>query len=367
MRIAFVVNHLDIGGLEKVTVRVANELSNYYEVHLIILGKDNRNYEVSDKIKIYEGQINYSLFYRIRRKVMRVYSRKFARGCYKEIKYLREILQNQKYDKVIACDGGNAMLINKVIVQNKLNTQLVTWLHNNYNTYFNNYYKSFQSELAEVLSASSNVIALTKQDQKDYSRWNKQTTYIYNPLTICQGEISNLTKKEILFVARLVKEHKGLDHLVEIGKGLKGSDWSIRILGDGPDREWFEGQINQYELSDTFILEGSVKKGIEKYYEEASIFISTSKWEGLPLVMIEAISRGLPIISFNHSGAIEILGENEFGIIVEMGNINDFCAKLRVLMDSYEARKKWGEKSLERAKDFSIQSIAKQWKEIIES
>lgn len=367
MKIAFVVSHLGIGGLEKVTVRVANELSGYYEIHLIVLGKDNKNYEVSDNIKVYEGQINYSFIDRIRRKLIRIYSRKFARGCYKEIKYLSELLQNQKYDKVIACDGGNAMLLNEVIKQNELNTKLVTRVHNTYNTYFNNYYKAFTAELREALSASTNVIALTKRDQENYSKWNQQTTYIYNPLTVNTPSISNLKNQEIIFVARLVKEQKGLDYLIEIAKRLKESGWIIRVLGDGVDREWLEIQISEQKLNDMFILEGNIKEGIEDYYGEASIFISTSRWEGFGLVITEAMACGLPVIAFENSGPTEILDNGEYGILVPKYDVNEFAQAIIRLIENPNELRYYSQKSLERSNDFSLSAIIKQWEYIIEN
>ena len=108
-----------------------------------------------------------------------------------------------------------------------------------------------------------------------------------------------------------------------------------------------------------------MKENIERYYEQASLFISTSKWEGLPLVMIEAISSGLPVISFNHSGAIEILGENEYGMIVNMGDVDQFYNVLTEFMNSYDQRKMWSEKSLKRSEDFKIESILKEWSSIL--
>lgn len=369
MKIAFVLYQLSIGGVEKVTVKVVNELSAFYSTDLIVLGTDFKNYEVLDTVRIKEGKIKYSLISRVKRKLKRNITKKYAVHSIKEIEYLEKVFKVNNYDVVIACDGSNALLVNEVLKRKNLNSNIkfITWVHNDYNTYFNNYFKTFKSELGEALSSCETVITLTKEDQRAYSKWNSHTTYIYNPITVDNFQSSELTNKEIIFVARLVKEQKGLDYLIEIGKKLKGSGWIIRVLGDGVNRKWLESQIDALGLTDVFVLEGSVKENIEQYYEQASIFISTSKWEGFGLVITEAMACGLPVVAFENSGPNEILNYGEYGILIPKYDIEAFYQELTQLMNSYEQRKAWSEKSLKRSQDFKIDAICEKWSEIINS
>lgn len=370
MKIAFVVGNLDMGGLEKVTVYIVNELAKQYEIDLIILKKNYHFYNINNNVNVIEAKINYSFIDKIKRRLYRNIVDQYQGSFFKEINYLKSQFQKKKYHKIIAVDGSNAMIVNTVLKGLRKYTpeeEFITWIHNNCNTYFNNYFKDYQKELKDALAKSSYVVTLTKSDEEEYGKLCKinNTITIYNPITINPNNKSNLKKKEILFVARLVKEHKGLEYLVEIAKKIKGSEWIIRVVGDGIDRLWLEEQIFENNLDDILILQGSVKENIEDYYRNASIFISTSKWEGLPLVMIEAISSGLPIISFNHSGAREILGDNKYGILVEMGHIDSFYEKLQVLMSSETQRNFWAQKSLERSSTFRIDYIRNEWMKII--
>lgn len=366
MKIAIVVRSLTMGGLEKVTVHIANELAKQYDVDLIVLHENQNLYEINKELNLIESQITYSFLQKVKRGLHLKINSKIIIKYPKEIQYLKSLFLEKKYSTVIAVDGYSSMMVHQIKKELKAShLNVISWVHNNYETYFNNYYKHFKNELFEAFHDSQTVVTLTKSDQLAYSQCNEHSVTIYNPITIRENKGSNLMNHEILFVARLNKEHKGLDYLIELGKQLKGSGWIIRVLGDGDDRKWFESQIARFDLNDVFVLEGSVKENIERYYEQASLFISTSKWEGLPLVMIEAISSGLPVISFNHSGAIEILGENEHGIIVNMGEIDQFYEQLTFLMNSYERRKIWSEKSLKRSEDFKIDSILKEWGSIL--
>lgn len=367
MKIAFVVGALHMGGLEKVTIHMVNALSDKYNIDLIVLNQNNNFYDINESVNIIEGNIKYCFLEKVARKVNRIVKSSFV-NCYsKEIKYVSSLIEKSNYDRVIAVDGNNAIIVNHVKdkLMDKKNISMITWVHNNYNTYFNTYYRNFQKDLGEALANSEYVVTLTQKDRESYSIHNENTVTIYNPITIKSIEVASLDSKEILFVARLVREHKGLDYLVEIAKKIKDSGWIMRVLGDGPDKQWLEDQIKVNELQRVLYLQGSVKNNIDQYYKQASIFISTSKWEGLPLVMIEAISSGLPVVSFNHSGAVEILDNNKYGMLIEMGNIDEFYKNLNILMESIEQRKKWGEKSLCRSHDFQLTKIKEEWIKIL--
>lgn len=366
MKVGIVVRSLMMGGLEKVTVHIANELSKQYDVDLIVLHENHNLYEINKELNLIESEISYSFLQKVKRGLHLQLRSHITIKYPKEINYLKSVFLEKNYTTVVAVDGYSSMMVHQVKKELKAShLNVISWVHNNYETYFNNYYKKFKNELYEAFHESQTIVTLTKSDQLAYSQCNEHSVTIYNPITICENKGSSLMNQEILFVARLNKEHKGLDYLIELGRKIKGSGWIIRVLGDGNDRKWFENQIAQHDLTDVFVLEGSVKENIERYYEQASLFISTSKWEGLPLVMIEAISSGLPVISFNHSGAIEILGENEYGIIVNMGDVDQFYNVLTEFMNSYDQRKMWSEKSLKRSEDFKIESILKEWSSIL--
>lgn len=367
MKIAFVVHQLNIGGLERVTVKVANELSALYNIDLIVLNTDFKKYEVKDTICVNEGKIKYSLIGKVKRKLKRIITKSYAVHSKKELRYLENIIKANNYDVIVACDGGNAMLVNEVLKIKNLNSNIkfITWVHNDYNTYFHNYFKIFKSELGDALSASDTVITLTKADQKDYLKWNKRTTYIYNPITINNAQISNLTNKEILFVARLVKEQKGLDYLIEIAKKIQNTGWKIRVVGDGKDGEWFRQEVRANALQNCIILHGNVTHNIQEFYGNASIFISTSRWEGFGLVLTEAMACGLPIISFDNSGPHEILDGGQYGILIPKYDVDAFANSIIELINNHDLLQNYAQKSLLRVSRFSTETIISNWEGVM--
>lgn len=198
---------------------------------------------------------------------------------------------------------------------------------------------------------------------RKYVQLNKNTTFIYNPLTISndKNKVSDLRNKKIAFVGRLVIETKGLDYLIEIAKNIE-EDWKVEVAGDGRDKRRFIEMIKKNNLENKIVLKGALgTQELRELYLSSSIFISTSRWEGFGLAVTEAMSFGLPIISFDNSGPREILKCGQYGILVEKYNVNKFTENLLILTSDFEKRRKLQKKSLERANDFQIDIIIDKW------
>lgn len=156
-------------------------------------------------------------------------------------------------------------------------------------------------------------------------------------------------------------EQKGLDYLIEIAKKIE-DEWKIVIAGDGPDKEKFIQMIKKNKLEQKIIVKGALEnQQLIQLYLSGSIFISTSRWEGFGLVITEAMSFGLPIVSFDNSGPREILKGGKYGILIEKNNIQQFIDSLLILLKDIRRRKILQQKSLERIKDFNIDVISKKW------
>lgn len=91
----------------------------------------------------------------------------------------------------------------------------------------------------------------------------------------------------------------------------------------------------------------------------------TSRWEGMPLVLAEAMSFGLPIVAFEQSGSSEVLDDGKYGILVENGNVEAMITELLKLVENPELRKIYQRKSLERVQNFKVEILQKQWQNII--
>ncbi|PAE10714.1 hypothetical protein CHI02_18580 [Niallia circulans] len=190
---------------------------------------------------------------------------------------------------------------------------------------------------------------------------------MYNPSTITINEISNLSTKNIIFVGRLIIEQKGLDYLLTIAENLDPG-WKINIAGDGADRVKFQKCVRKRGLENKINILGSLgTKELRALYLSGSIFISTSRWEGFGLVLTEAMAAGLPVISFDNAGPVEILKNGEYGVVVKNHDIQSFIKELKELMNNIDLRRDYQKKSLMRLKDFDIDSIIKKWYQVLKN
>ena len=175
-----------------------------------------------------------------------------------------------------------------------------------------NYHRNMQSEFITGLRSADRVVVLTRHDVIRFSKIQSRTIKIYNPLTIKRGTISSLTNHVISMVSRIDIQQKGLDLLVKIAANIP-DDWEIRLAGSGPDENKLRNLISQMNVNNKLKLTGSLTdEQLAIHYQTSSIFMMTSRWEGLPLVIGEAMSFGLPVISMNNTGAQEFLNGGNF-------------------------------------------------------
>ena len=125
-------------------------------------------------------------------------------------------------------------------------------------------------------------------------------------------------KKYILFAGRIDRE-KGLFDLVECGKYVcnERSDVSFVIAGNGKDLQKLLRKVKKAELQDKFVFLGQLEKDkLIKFYQNSSLFVLPSYHEGLPTVLLEAMSCGLPVIATDVRGNRDLISDGENGVIV---------------------------------------------------
>ena len=131
---------------------------------------------------------------------------------------------------------------------------------------------------------------------------------------------SDLQEKNLITVSRL-DSGKRVNELVDIMSKIK-NDWNLYIIGDGKEYNNLKNQIKKLNLQDRVFLEGyKTKKEIEKYMLKSSLFLMTSITEGLPMVLLEAMSYGIPCVAYEtDSGVSDIIDNNENGYVIKNRN-----------------------------------------------
>ena len=209
------------------------------------------------------------------------------------------------------------------------------------------------------------LIVLTQEEKVS---WNNQENMeiIPNALSFFPDMISTCEKKQAIAVGRLVYE-KGFDQLIETWKTVyaKHPDWELHIFGQGDQKEKLFEQIHQNGL-ETVVRINEPSQDIYTHYQESSFFVFPSRFlEALPMVLIEAMSCGLPLVAFDAPcGPKDIIKEGENGFLVKNGDIDTLSERIIQLMESGELRKKMGKTARKMSFDYSMDRIMKRWIEL---
>ena len=155
--------------------------------------------------------------------------------------------------------------------------------------------------------------------------------------------------------------------LLEAWKSVskKHPDWILNIFGEG-DKESLEEQIQKNDLLNKCFLKNTTNQIIDEYCN-SSIFVLSSRFEGLPMVLAESMACGLPPVAFQcPCGPKDIIHNNQDGILVENGNISQLADKLIFLIENENIRKKMGTTARNNIQRLKIENIAKQWNNLFQ-
>jgi GalNAc-alpha-(1->4)-GalNAc-alpha-(1->3)-diNAcBac-PP-undecaprenol alpha-1,4-N-acetyl-D-galactosaminyltransferase len=171
-------------------------------------------------------------------------------------------------------------------------------------------------------------------------------------------------KKIILTVGRLVKD-KCQDILIKAFNEIDTNDWKVKIIGNGDKKSELQSLIENYNLSHKIEIISNVKH-IDKYYNEASIFVFTSRFEGFPNALLEAMHFGIPSISTDcNFGPSDLITDGINGFLIPINDIAILKNKLTKLMNNENLRNKIAKDSKKTTVDFQSKNVVKQWEKLI--
>lgn len=206
-------------------------------------------------------------------------------------------------------------------------------------------------------------ITLTKEDR---SYWPMYDTIkvIPNPLTIASETLSPLNQKQIIAVGR-ISYQKGFDRLIEAWNivNQQRTDWSLRIIGSDASDVYtneVKNLIAKYELDNVTLVKATFS--IEKEYQNSSFLVMSSRYEGFGLVLIEAMSYGLPCVSFDcKCGPKDIIAHGVDGFLVEEGNIRQLANSMLELMNNPDKLSQMAQKAKEKSNQYTVDQIMQKW------
>ena len=216
------------------------------------------------------------------------------------------------------------------------------------------------------------VVAVTARALDYFSpRIKARACVIPNP-AVSDGEANEppsdqfLTRPSVIAVGRLI-QLKGHDLLLQAFSQLKDrhSTWTLTILGEGPSRAQLESLRHQLGIADRVHLPGSVQSPYS-FLRQADLFVMTSRFEGFPLALCEAMACGLAVISTDcPSGPREIIRDGVDGILVPNEDVEALAEAMGRLMSDEEERRRLGLRAREVTERFGLKKVMAMWEELL--
>ena len=356
-RIAFVINTLKSGGAERVVSILSNELAEEYDVTIITLSRMTPFYALDPSITVVPcldripPSKNFLQSIRMNRRLaLRI----------------RTLLQENEADLCISfmtttnilCCWAASRLNLPVIISERNNPQFE-------DQHLSRFWKYMRRK---YYPKADKIIVQTKGILDFFSSWlpKKKLHIIPNPINPDFKYKRPEHREQIILNVGRLSFQKGQEYLIEAFTKLNPSNWKLYILGEGPRRKELEELVKRAGMEDRILLPGRTTE-IEQHYLKSGIFAFSSKYEGFPNALMEAMYFGLPCVSFDcPTGPAEMIEDGVNGFLVPVGDTDLLASRLGELCADEELRLRLGDKAHKSQDRFTLNHVIKDWKSLIE-
>ncbi len=219
-----------------------------------------------------------------------------------------------------------------------------------------------------IVRKFDSFVVLTEEDRGYWGRL-PGIEVIPNAAVTTGASHSDCMAHRVIAVGRLDYQ-KGFDRLIDawsiIKKDNEYADWRLDIFGKGEWKKMLEGMIDDRRLSDSARVNNPTGD-IWKEYAGSSLLVMSSHFEGLPMVMIEAMSSGVPVVTFDFKcGPKDIIDDGGNGLLVPDGDVKALAEAIRKLMADEELRRRMGAEALKIKEKYSEEKIMGSWVRLFE-
>lgn len=288
--------------------------------------------------------------------------------------WLSHLKSASKLNKLLMKERGSVIVANSFPVAVLL-FPLLLFLKNKYvvvEHVHHDYYPNFIQWIRKYLYKKFyRTVSLTDADTSFYKRNGLKAVTIPNALSFeaKRVNISTVEKKKIIAAGRL-EYQKGFDILIESFSKLEDSlknSWKLDIYGIGSQEGALQRQIDELGLSKQITLMG-FSQSLDSLYAEYDFFVMSSRFEGFGMVILEAMSCGLPVISFDcPNGPKDLLNDGRYGMLVHDITANQLSESINTLINDSQLRQELSQKSLERSSHYKLEEIICFWENLFNS
>ncbi|MFP2994581.1 glycosyltransferase family 4 protein [Spongiivirga sp. MCCC 1A20706] len=364
MKIVYYTDQIYLhGGIERVLANKLNFWVNEYgfETHIITTEQNGKPpcYEVDNKVLFHDLDIKYD---RKRRYLDPVNFFKLPKHFFRLKRKLKEI----DPDVVVVCNFAfDFYFIPFLHKRSKKIKEFHSSRYFDHLDRLNNrsLIKKIYYRLNDYVERKYDHLVLLTIDEIPYYSSNN-TVVIPNALSNFPDRFSSLTTERAISAGRIAPV-KGFERLIEswVTVNKKYPDWKLDIYGHGEQSYISKLQqlINGNQLENKITLCGSTSN-LEEEMVNSSLYIMTSLTECFPMVLLESLAVGLPVVSFDcPNGPRNIISNNEDGILVTDGDVDEMAGVIIGIIDNKDLRKKMGKKARTNIKRLLPQHVMKQW------
>lgn len=363
------------GGADRVITEKANWLSEHgHDIAIVTdtqLGREPA-FPLSPKVKQIDLAIDFSKEYGHSFPV-RIWM--YCKLMHQYRKKMKTLLMNDRPDIVISTLGRDISFITKIkdgsIKMGEAHTtkHFIRNFHllEDKNIFFKYLTHYFRWNMDRQVSKLDALVVLTNQDKEDW----KHLLPVYvipNSYPFYPDAPSTCENKQAIIVGRY-NSAKGYNYLIDAWRMVykKHPDWIINIFGSGEYKEMVRKQINDYCLQDVVIMNNPTNYIMEEYLK-SSIYVMSSVFEGFAMVLLEAMSCGLPCVSFDCPyGPRNVITDGEDGFLVDYLNSKALADSICKLIEDEGLRKQMGKNGRNNVLRYSRESIMPQWISLFES
>jgi len=375
--ILFVIKSIERGGgAERVLITITNELHKFEDLNITIM--TFRTYENEyptylSRVNLKEGKVSSNFLLNFWKSLLRA-------------KKIKNYCKENHIDTVVCFmkESNIPGVLSKIFFNNQ--ARIFLTVHNDPGKEFSTMHRI----LARVLYKHADKIITVSKEAALFFTKNVMT--IYNPISIrnneseANEEITDnfenelFIKNDIIISIGRLSHQKNQSLMLDVFAQVEKRNPRLRlvILGGGDLRGALEEKIKKLKLTEKVFLLG-VKQNVYKYLKKSKFFLFTSSFEGLGMVLLEAMSLGIPVVTNDcSSGPAEIVGgsvshlpydasflKDKYGIRVPFNNTDEFVQAIEWFENDLESYKKYSDLSKDRARDFDISKIIKEWYQIL--
>ena len=356
------------GGMERVLYNKVKYLSEqmHWDVAVVTTDQHNRPsfYPFPESVRMIDLGINYS-----EDNVKGAFGKicGYLKKRRRHRKLLEELLIKEKADIVVSLYPSESSFIPDI----KDGSKKVLEIH--YCKFFRLQYgrkgllgaidrwRTWQDE--RIVRRFDKFVVLTNEDR---GYWGKlpNICVIPNAAMFVADRYSDVSNKRVIAVGRLDYQ-KGFDRLINaweiVHKSGKYNDWRLDIFGQGEWKEMLQGMIDERGLNSSAFI-NKPTKNIGEEYADSAMLVMSSNYEGFPMVMIEAMACGLPVVAFDFKcGPKDIISDGENGLIIRNGDIGALAEGMMRLMEDTENRKRMSLNARKIVDTYSEMVVMDKW------